>query len=612
VRTPAYKSNTGYLYLVTLDPGLWFRGHSSNSQIFTQQALGDLVHGQLQQDSLMQVENTVGTTETRDFVVQYRETDLDFVSRLMEHAGIYYYFRHEDGKHTMVLLNDLGKHAPTPDLEALTFAGAGRANATLHSLDLVAEVRSGAFSTGDYNYVMPNTQIAAVSSHPKAHDNAGFEMFDHPIGATTSAFATTYAGIRAEELASRYQRAHGSATERRIQVGFKVTISDHPVAALNQEYLVVGHSFAATNNLAQSSPGEGASFECEFEAIPASVQFRSLRTTPRPSISGTQTALVVADFRSDTDSSGGSDPIGANIGRVKVEFYWDRYGRQSCWARVSTPWAGKGYGFQNMPRVGEEVLVQFLEGDPDRPVVTGRVHNAENMPPYKLPANASVTGLKTLSIDSGGKSVAGAWNELRFDDMSGSEQIYMQAQKDFDRRVLNDEKLWIGNESHHYVKADAFHKYDADHHVKTTGDHNDKIGGALSWDVTSDVHLKSGTNILQDAGQELHLKAGMKLIIEAGMQLSLKVGGNFIDIGPAGIFIKGTMVMVNSGGSAGSGTGASPIAAKDGKDAMTSDGGTPIAKPTPPGPPAAFSPQASSFKLAAATGAPFVAPCAGC
>jgi type VI secretion system secreted protein VgrG len=612
VRTTAFKGNTGYLYLVTLNPGLWFRRHSTNSQIFSSTTIGDLVLQQLQLDVLMDVTSSVGTTEKRDFVVQYRESDFNFVSRLAEHAGIYYYFTHEDGKHKMVLLNERGNHAPIPGLSTLTFSGEDMDETTLNSLELAAEVHAGAFSTGDYNYVMPNTRIAAVSSNPKSHDNASFEMFDHPIGATTSAFAATYARIRAEEISSRYSMAHGSGTERRIQVGFKTTVTDHPVASLNQEYLIVGHTFAATNNLAQSAPGTGASFQCEFEAIPASVQFRSPRTAQRPAIPGTQTALVVSDFRNDTDSSGGSDPVGANIARVKVEFYWDRYGKQSCWARVSQPWAGKGYGFQNMPRIGEEVLVQFLEGDPDRPVVIGRVYNAENMPPFKLPANASVTGLKTLSIDGSGNSVAGKWNELRFDDRADSEQIYVQAQKDFDRRVLNDEKAWVGNEAHHYVKADAFDKFDADHHVQTTGDHNDKVGGSLSFDVKSDTHLKAGADILQDAGQEIHLKGGMKVIIEGGAQVTLKVGGNFIDIGPAGIFIKGTMVMVNSGGSAGSGTAAAPIAAKDGKLAMTSEGGAKIDPPTAPTPPTAFSSQASSFKMAAVTGAPFVAPCDDC
>ncbi len=604
--TPAFKSNTGYLYLATISPGLWMRTRTSNSQIFAKQTIGALLSAELPKGNLTALDAQVGTTEQRDYVVQYRETDFNFLSRMMEHAGLYYFFTHTDGAHSMTLIDEASKHKTNPLLATLSFTGTTLTDVSIDSLQFVSEVQPGAYSTGDYNYVTPNTQIAAATSQPKSHDNAGFEIFDFPADTTTSSFASTYAQIRADELACRYAVAHGTGTERRVQVGFKITVANHPNATLNQEYLVIGHAFEATNNLAQSAGGAGSSFQCTFEAIPSAVQFRPARVTPRPVIAGTQTALVVADFSTDTDSSGGSDPIGANMGRAKVEFFWDRYGKQSCWARVSTPWAGKGYGWQNMPRVGEEVLVAFLEGDPDRPVVVGRVYNAQNMPPFKLPANAAITGMKTLSMSPDGKSVAGKWNELRFDDTDGKEQIYLQAQYNFDKRVLNDDKSWIGNESHSYVKADAFDKFDADHHVQTTGDHNEKVGGKLSMNVTSDIHVKSGTMFVVDGGQEVHLKASSKIVLESPMMVSLVCGGNFVTVSPAGVDIKGTMVNVNTGGTKGSGSAISPQPPKDGKDAMTSDGGSPAAKPAAPPAPTAFSPKASSFKLAAATGAPFV------
>lgn len=607
IPTPAFKSNIGYLYLVTVNPGAWFMGHSTNSRIFSQIAIGDLVKQQLQANSLMQVASTVGTTEKRDYIVQYRESDLNFVSRLMEHAGIYYYFTHENGKHTMNLLNALGDQQDTPGLAKLQFASPQATDATLVSLDLVSEVHAGSYAAGDYNYVAPNTQIAAVDANPQAHSNAGMEIYDHPVSTTTSSQATTYVGIRREEVASRYSMAHGQANERLLQVGHKIKVVDHTVDALNIEYLVVGHSFVGVNNLAASGGGTGATFMCEFEAIPASVQFRPLRVTGKPMVSGTQTALVVADFRTDTDTSGGADPIGANLGRVKVQFYWDRYGKTSCWARVSTPWAGKGYGFQNMPRIGEEVLVQFLEGDPDRPVVIGRVHNAENTPPFELPAGANYTGLKSLSIDSSGGSIAGRWNELRFDDTNGSEQVYLQAQNDFDKRVLNDDKTWIGNESHLYVKKDAYEKWDADRHVDTTGDHNEAVKGKYSLNSKSDIHVQSATMFVVDGGDEIHLKANSKIVLESPLMVSLVCGGNFVTVGPAGVDIKGMMVNVNTGGSKGSGSAIKPQPPKAHKEAMTSKGGAKTANPAAPPAPKAFSPQASSFQVAAATGAPFVA-----
>jgi len=607
VATSAFDGSDGYLYLVTLHPGAWMMTRAANARVFNQIAIGDLVNKLMTEPGLMTVDNQVGSTETRDFVVQYRETDFNFVSRMAEHAGIYYFFKHDDGAHTMVLVDSKGKHEATPGLAQISFNGASRDEATITAFELSSQVQPGAYATGDYNYVTPNAQIASVSSHASGHTNDGEESFDFPADTTTSSFAKTYAQIRGEESSCRYAFGRGAGTERNIQVGFKTTMKDHPVDALNQEYLVVAHSFRAANNLTASGDASaGASFRCEFQCIPASRQFRAARLAPRPTVSGTQTALVVADFRTDTDASGGGDPIGANLGRVKVQFFWDRYAKQSCWARVSTPWAGKGYGFQNMPRIGEEVLVQFLEGDPDRPVVIGRVHNAENMPPFKLPASAPFTGLKTLSIGPDGKNVAGKWNELRFDDTDGAEQIYLQAQNDFDRRVLNDDKTWIGNERHLYVKSDDHATYDADRHVTTTGDHNEAIKGMWSMDVTSDVHLKSGKAFLVDGGDEVHLKANSKIVLESPMMVSLVCGANFITLGPAGIDIKGAMVNVNTGGSKGSGSPISPQAAKAHKDAMTSEGGAKLAAPAAPTPPTAFSPKASSFVVAAATGAPFV------
>ena len=190
VRTPAFKNNVGYLYLVTVNPGAWFLGHSINSRIFNQIAIGDLVLQVLKADTLMQVESTVGTTEKRDYIVQYRESDMNFVSRLMEHAGIYYYFTHEDGKHTMKLLNVLGDQQLTPGLPEIRFSAPDAIDATLASLDFVSEVHAGSFAGGDYNYVMPNTQIAVVDANPKGHANSGYEVFDHPVSTTTSSQAT--------------------------------------------------------------------------------------------------------------------------------------------------------------------------------------------------------------------------------------------------------------------------------------------------------------------------------------------------------------------------------------------------------------------------------------
>jgi len=278
-----------------------------------------------------------------------------------------------------------------------------------------------------------------------------------------------------------------------------------------------------------------------------------------------------------------------------VQFYWDRLGKDneksSCWIRVSQPWAGKNWGAMWIPRIGQEVIVSFLEGDPDRPLITGRVYNAEQMPPYTLPDNQTVSTFKSRSSKGGGTS---NFNELRFEDKKGSEQIFMNAEKDMDLRVEKDSREFVGANRHlivktnqqemvegdksGHVKGNHLEKIDGDMSLKISGDQSEKVGGSYSFQVGQAVDEKIGTKHATEAGQEIHLKAGMKVIIEAGMQVSLKGPGGFVDIGPTGVTIQGTMVLINSGGSAGSGSGASPKDPKDPKDPDQADDGSKFGK----------------------------------
>jgi type VI secretion system secreted protein VgrG len=270
--------------------------------------------------------------------------------------------------------------------------------------------------------------------------------------------------------------------------------------------------------------------------------------------------------------------------------------------RVAHPWAGKGWGMLALPRVGQEVIVDFLEGDPDRPIVTNRVFNDISTVPYALPAHKSQMTIKSSTIGGGG------FNELRFDDKAGAEQVFMHAQKQLDLRVLKDRFEFIGATDQRMVKEDLVEEVGGDAHLKVTGDQNVKIVGTASLDAGADWQVKVAQKSAVDSGQEIHFKAGMKVIIEAGTQISLKVGGNFINISPAGIDIQGTLTKVNSGGSAGSGSGASPDAPKAPKEAATGKAGEKDAAVTKPSPPVAkkYSPAAVALKSAAVGGAPFV------
>jgi len=250
------------------------------------------------------------------------------------------------------------------------------------------------------------------------------------------------------------------------------------------------------------------------------------------------------------------------FGRVKVQFFWDRVGKKdensTCWIRTSQPWAGKNWGAMWIPRIGQEVIVSFLEGDPDQPIITGRVYNADQTVPYKLPDNQTVSSFMSNSSKGGG-----GYNELRFEDKKGSEQLYIQAEKDLDVRVKNDSREFVGNDRSLIVKNDQKEKISGDQHSNVVGNRQEKVGQGMSLQIGQDFNGKTGTKLAYEAGTEIHLKAGTTCVIEAGVQLSLKVGGNFVDIGPAGVTIQGTMVMINSGGASGSGSGSSPQAPKD-------------------------------------------------
>jgi type VI secretion system secreted protein VgrG len=362
---------------------------------------------------------------------------------------------------------------------------------------------------------------------------------------------------------------------------------------MNASYVLTGIQHVASVGASYTTDGGSTeTYSNRFTCIPETVPFRPARVTPKPFVQGPQTAVVVGksqDSDSSDDGSGDGEEIWVDsFGRVVVLFPWDRKGACSCRARVSQEWAGQGWGSIVIPRVGQEVIVSFLEGDPDRPIVTGRVYNANQTLPYKLPDYQTRSSFMTRSSKGGG---ADTYNELRFEDKKGSEQVFIRSQYDYDTYIKNDSREWIGNNRSLIVTKDQLESVGGDRHEQVTGKHIEKIGGDSNSNVTGNVNQKvgqnlsiqagqnlyekSGTNYAHEAGQAIHLKAGMTVVIEAGVELTLKAGSNFIDIGPAGIAISGTpMVMINSGGSAGSGSGSSPTSPDDPKDPDKADDGS--------------------------------------
>jgi type VI secretion system secreted protein VgrG len=554
-------------YQMQVVPWTWLLTRYADCKIFHNKKVSDVLEQVFTDRGVTDYKLMLnGSYSPMEYCVQYRETDFNFISRLMEQNGIFYFFQHEMGKHTMVIADSRSAHEPCPGQETAGYnlvRGGVDEEDVIQSWTLEQELRSGKYTLTDYNFKTPSTNLTASEpSVVEVGGNGHFELFDFPGEYTTRGDGTAFAKIRMQEEEAGHLVANGSSACRAFTSGYKFTLKDHYQDTMNVSYVLteVEHSASVADTYAMSSGGGGESYSNEFTCIPETVPFRPARLTPKPFVQGPQTAVVVGKC-DDSDGGGSGEEIWVDkYGRVIVLFPWDRVNKYSCWVRVSQDWAGQGWGAITIPRVGQEVLVSFLEGDPDRPIITGRVYNADQTVPYTLPDYQTRSTFMTRSSKGGG---ADNYNELRFEDKKGDEQIFLRGEKDFDTRMKNDIREWAGNNRSLIVTQDQMEKAGGDLHSQVTGNVNQKVGQNLSLQVGQNLYEKSGMNFAHEAGQVIHLKAGMTVVLEAGVELTLKVGGNFIDIGPAGVTIVGTMVMINSGGAAGSGCGSSPTSPKD-------------------------------------------------
>jgi type VI secretion system secreted protein VgrG len=379
-----------------------------------------------------------------NYCVQYRETDFNFISRLMEEEGIYYYVRHTDGHNTVVLTDSTSKHTATPGYETVNFVAPEQlAKPELEhvsSWDFSREVQPGVYVHDDYDLERPSVELRTRKVLSRSYAPSDYEVYDYPGHYLQKADGEQYAGVRIDEFGSQFETAQASSNSKGIAVGALFTLADYPREDQNIEHLILAASYDLEFSDYEAMPeGASTSYRCSFVAMSSKQQFRPRRATPKPFVQGPQTALVVGP--------GGDEIYTDKYGRVKVQFHWDRYGKKdensSCWIRVSSPWAGKAWGTISTPRIGQEVVVDFLEGDPDQPIITGRVYNAEQMPPYDLPANKTQSGMKSRSSTGGGPA---NFNELRFEDKAGSEQVFLHAEKNQDIEVEHDETHWVGHD----------------------------------------------------------------------------------------------------------------------------------------------------------------------
>ena len=548
-------------FQATMVPWLWFLTRTADCLIFQEMTVPDIIKSVFRERGFTDFDDKLsGSYREWEYCVQYRETDFNFVSRLMEQEGIYYYFRHENGKHTLVLADSIGTHKPFTDYEEIQYQpseGAISGGEYISDWTVEKEIQPSQYALNDFDFKNPRVDLRAVSKMDCELPEADYEVYDYPGEYSVMQDGENYARTRIEELHSQYEVVSGNSDARGMCTGFTFKLTGYHIEAQCREYLITSATYQLDSGGYEAGRvGEGGPvFSCGFTAIDTRQPFRSSRNTAKPCISGPQTAVVVGpkDEEIHTDE----------YGRVKVQFHWDREGMKnensSCWIRVSQSWAGKNWGAMIIPRISQEVIVEFLEGDPDRPIITGVVYNAHNMPPYKLPANKTMSTLKSNSCekDSG-------FNEIRFEDKKDEEQIFIHAEKNQDVRVKNDSFEWIGNNRHLVVKKDQIEhvennrneKVDADHKEEIGKDRNLKVKGKEAKAVSKSLSLTVGDDVIEvfkknhseETTKDYYLKAD-NIVIEGMTNVTVKVGDSFIAIESGGIKIgtSGDIVLEASG-----------------------------------------------------------------
>ncbi len=458
-----------YRYRATLVPQAWFLTRAANCRIYQEKTVPDIIKDVCAGMTLSY--QLTGKYRQWDYCVQYRETDFNFISRLMENEGIHYYFTHDDGKHTMVLCDSNAAHAAAPGYADLHYdepdLKSGH-DAFIWAWEIEHEITSTKYVLKDYNMTTPKTDLLRTKEIEHKHDPGKFEVYDYPGAYPTGDDGVNYSNVRMQEVEAQYVTVSATSSARGIFAGAIFTLQDHPELDA-EDYLVTGASYQMHNDdfaIALGRRAGGPVFQAELTCIPKTYEFRTPRLTPKPVVQGPQTAVIVGPS--------GEEIYTDKYGRVKVQFYWDRQGKNdensSCWIRVSQNWAGKNWGIIFHPRMGQEVIVEFLEGDPDRPIITGRVYNADMMPPYTLPANQTQSTIKTRSSKGG---TTDNFNEIRFEDKKGSEQLYFHAEKDQTIEVEHDESHSVGHDRTKSVGHDE--TTEVKHDRTETVDNNETI-----------------------------------------------------------------------------------------------------------------------------------------
>ncbi len=641
-------------YKAYIVPNIWLLTINKNTRVFQDMTVIDVIKQVLSTYSISPAVETSNTYPTLEYCTQYRETDFAFISRLMEQHGILYYFKHTQDDHTFTLQDVSPKLSACPVQDSFRYSAPGHDTPgfydfVISSLQSRTTMVTGNYTAWDYGFVPYAASIDKQTTRNPLGANK-HESYDYVDSAAAYMKKIGSQGKIPDLLSAfNYLRQQASDAECVIvegvsnaivmQTGFNFTLTEYPQAAVNIKYLItrVEHSVRQTPPYRTRGATTTAPYSNAFTAIPFATMFRPQRRTPKPVVNGMHTGQVVAPS--------GEDSYMDKYGRVCVQFFWDRLRKpnttDNTLLRVAQGWAGKGWGTYFWPRVDDEVLIDFIEGDPDQPIVVGSVYNGVNMPKYDPAGQYTLSGILTRSSKGGGAANA---NELRFEDLDGKEQIFMNAERDYDLHVEHDHHTLIGNQQHeqitddHYaqtggdthlhikkklyeqiddevhqnlkakqivqvgadrhesISSNAVLKVGSDQSINVGSNLNEKVGMSYSLNVGMNQNNKVGMAYAVDAGQTVYIKGGMTLVIEGGMGICMKGPGGFVSIDPSGVTIQGMLVKINSGGAPLSGSPAqtqdptspdSPTAPKDPTfpgDAPPSQPATSQAGAAPPSP----------------------------
>jgi len=529
-------------YTATVVPWLWFLTRSADCRIFQEKTAPEIIKQVFKDRGMNDFEDKLsGDFPKLTYCVQYRERDIDFVSRLMEEFGITYYFKHTADRHVLVLANAKSSHETLPHQARVRYKEDARTDTMADAAGLVTELHleqelnPGKYTHTDYNFEQPQADLmSATPTGLKVGGNQSYELYDYPGRFPELGTGETLSRLRMEEHEATKRIAHGRGTCRAFLPGYCFDLTSHHREDANGNYLLlqVWHNARAGES---GASGELA-YTNTFAMIRSEVPFRPPQRTPKPFVRGPQTAVVVGPK--------GEEIYTDKHGRVKVQFHWDRQGKRnensSCWVRVSQQWAGSGFGGMCIPRIGQEVIVSFLEGDPDQPIIVGRVYNADQMPPFALPAKKTVSGLKSNSTPGGGGS-----NELHLDDTKGSESVYLHAQKDYTTDVENNMTTTVKVDQTNTVKGKQTETVTGNQTV-TVESGNQTVSVKTG---TQTITVKGTITTKSESGDIILLAPSSRAVVEsptielkATTKLVLGIGGSSIEMTPGEIKIKGGQI----------------------------------------------------------------------